>query len=71
MKELRDVVSSKFIAVDAPDGETDGHIEEEMEEVKHIIDDASKYEDKEAIEHLHKLQDAVHKERARDPEHDW
>lgn len=29
-------------AVDAPDGESDGHIEEELEEVKHIIDDTGK-----------------------------
>jgi len=29
-------------AVDAPDGESDGHIEEELEEVKHIMDDTGK-----------------------------
>jgi septation ring formation regulator EzrA len=29
-------------AVDAPDGETDGHIEEELEEVKYIIDHTKK-----------------------------
>jgi hypothetical protein len=36
---LRD--ATRTFAVDAPDGETDGHIQEELDEVKRIIDDAA------------------------------
>ncbi|CAB9507372.1 expressed unknown protein [Seminavis robusta] len=63
--------AQKIFAVDSPDGEVDGHIEEEMEEIKHIIDDAAEHEDKDKIEYQHKMEDAVRKDRARDPEHDW
>lgn len=63
--------NQKTFAVEAPDGEVDGHIMEEMEEINHIIDDAAKLEDKEQIEYQHKMEDAVAKERVRDPEHDW
>ena len=63
--------AQRIYAVDSPDGETDGHIAEELEEIKHIIDDAAVHEDKKKIEYSHKMEDAVRKERARDPEHDW
>jgi BMFP domain-containing protein YqiC len=36
---LRD--AKRTFAVDAPDGESDGHIQEELEEIKHIIDDSA------------------------------
>jgi hypothetical protein len=62
---------TQAFAVDSPDGEVDGHIQEEMEEIKHIIDDAAVLEDKKKIEYQHKMDDAVRKDRARDPEHDW
>ena len=61
----------KTYAVEAPDGEVDGHILEEMEEINHIIDDAAKLEDKDQIEYQHKMEEGVRKDRARDPEHDW
>lgn len=62
---------TKVFAVDSPDGEVDGHIQEEMEEINHMIDGAAAREDKEKIEYQHKMEDAVRKDRARDPEHDW
>ena len=40
-------------------------------EIDRIIDYASKFEDAEAVERRHEFDDAVQKERARDPEHDW
>jgi hypothetical protein len=58
-------------AVDAPDGESDGHIQEELTEIRKIIDDAALHEDKDFVKYEHKMEDAVRKERARDPEHDW
>jgi hypothetical protein len=36
---LRD--AKRTFAVDAPDGESDGRIQEELEEIKHIIDDST------------------------------
>jgi hypothetical protein len=63
--------NQKIFAVDSPDGEDDGHLKEELEEINHIIEDAAEHEDKEKIEYQHKMEDAVRKERARDPEHDW
>jgi hypothetical protein len=40
--KLRMADAKKTFAVDAPDGETDGHMQEEMEEVNRIIDDDAK-----------------------------
>jgi hypothetical protein len=55
--ELRKLMASakKTYAVDAPDGESDGHIQEELLEIKHIIDDAAVLEDKDAILRQRKL----------------
>jgi hypothetical protein len=61
----------KVFAVDAPDGETDAAFKEEMIEIDHIIDDAAKVENKDAVEKKHKVEDTVRKDRTRDPEHDW
>ena len=61
----------RFYAVDAPDGETDGHLEEEIEEIMHIIEDAADHEDTEAVLHKHAMKTAFDKIHARDPEHDW
>lgn len=58
-------------AVDAPDGVSDFELNEGVKETSSIIDYAEKHENKEAIEKRHKMEDAVKKERARDPEHDW
>ena len=41
---LRD--AQRTFAIDAPDGESDGHIQEEMEEIKNIIDNAASKNDK-------------------------
>ena len=57
--------------VDAPDGDSDGHVQEELQEVKHIIDEAAQHEDANLINKQHELEDDVHKFHARDPEHDW
>ena len=69
--QMAEELNKKIFAVDAPDGETDGHINEEMEEITHIIDDAAVLEDKQAIIRKHALETAVRKEHAKDPEHDW
>ena len=58
-------------AVDAPDGDSDGHVLEEMLEVEHIIEDAAIHENKKEIDQRHKLEKDVEKFHARDPEHDW
>jgi hypothetical protein len=75
-KELADVKklveeNKRVFAVDAPDGESDYHIKEELEEVQHIIEDAAKVENKEEIEKQHEMQKKVKEFHARDPEHDW
>lgn len=41
----------KTFSNDAPNGETDLYLKEEQQEINHIIDDATKLEDKEAVEH--------------------
>jgi len=41
LKQSRKAQTANF-AVDAPDGEADGHLEEEMQEVEHILDDHCK-----------------------------
>ena len=58
-------------AVDAPDGTSDTEVREGLSEVKQIIDFAATHEDVEMVKKHHKLEEAVKKERARDPEHDW
>jgi hypothetical protein len=58
-------------AVDAPDGTSDAQLRDGLKEVNQIIDYAAEHEDVNKINKLHGLQDAVKKERARDPEHDW
>jgi hypothetical protein len=62
---------NKIYAVDAPDGETDGHLQEEIEEITHIIEDAADHEDTEAVLRRHAMKTACDKIHARDPEHDW
>jgi hypothetical protein len=52
MKALIEDAKSTF-AVDAPDGETDWHVKAEMEEIKHIIDEASEVEDPAVIQAKH------------------
>jgi len=61
----------RIFAIDAPDGESDGHLQEELQEINHIIEDAAAVQDKEAIEKKHKLEKETKKFHARDPEHDW
>lgn len=61
----------KVFAVDAPDGDSDGHVQEEMHEVNRIIEEASQSEDKQAIIMQHKVQEKIQMERAKDAEHDW
>jgi len=54
-------------AVDGPDGESDVHLEEEMVEIEHIIDDAAVLEDREHIDHQHEEQARMGKEVAEEP----
>ena len=66
----------KFFAVDSPDGENDGYVSDEMDEINHIIEDAAIAEAKgtacrEEIERRHQVEKEVASERARDTEHDW
>ncbi len=51
----------KTYAVDSPDGYSDAWEKEEMEEIKHIIDDAAAHEDKEEVERFHKQQEEAAK----------
>jgi hypothetical protein len=70
LKKMMQEAKGTF-AVDAPDGIADAGTKEEMEEVNHIIQDAAEHEDKDKIDRQHRMNHAVHKDRARDPEHDW
>jgi hypothetical protein len=70
LKEVMQEAKRTF-AVDAPDGLPDARIKEEMAEINHIIQDAAEHEDRDKIEYQHKMDNAVRKDRARDPEHDW
>jgi hypothetical protein len=58
-------------AVDAPDGTSDAQVKEGLKQVNQIIDHAAAHEDADKVDKHHKLEEAVRKERARDPEHDW
>eukprot|EP00550_Attheya_septentrionalis_P013456 CAMPEP_0198303184 /NCGR_PEP_ID=MMETSP1449-20131203/56757_1 /TAXON_ID=420275 /ORGANISM="Attheya septentrionalis, Strain CCMP2084" /LENGTH=171 /DNA_ID=CAMNT_0044005669 /DNA_START=50 /DNA_END=568 /DNA_ORIENTATION=+ len=60
-----------LFAVDAPDGQYDGFVKEEMIHVDCLIGEAAEMEDKETIETLHTLDQKVREYHARDPEHDW
>ena len=66
-----DAANRKVLGVDAPDGLPDDVQSHELEEVEHMIEDAARVEDKNKILREHKMAEAVRKERARDPEHDW
>jgi hypothetical protein len=57
--------------VEAPDGTSDVMQKEDLKTVEEIIDYAAKHEDKEHVEYEHKMENAVRKEQARDPERDW
>jgi hypothetical protein len=58
-------------AVDGPDGTADGQIEDDLVEIDKIIDHAAELEDVDVINKQHEIEDAVKKDKARDPEHDW
>jgi hypothetical protein len=70
LKALLKQVQGTF-AVDAPDGTSDAQLREGLKEVDQIIDYAAEHEDTKKINKRHELENAVKKERARDPEHDW
>jgi hypothetical protein len=44
-----------FYGVDAPDGESDWHVHEEMQEINHIIEDAAVLEDKDEVMRRHEM----------------
>ena len=64
-------LDKKTFAVDSPDGETEWHLREEAREVDHIIGDAAEVENRSEIDKRHLYEQAIKKDRARDPEHDW
>lgn len=70
MEELKKD-GNRFLAVNAPDGESDGHFVEEQIEIENIIKDAAVHEDKETIEMTHYVDKEIRKDRAKGPEHDW
>jgi hypothetical protein len=66
--------NKKLYAVDAPDGDCDGHVLEELEEVAHIIDDESRAAATKSTnpiedENKRKVKEQPLKQRASDPEH--
>ena len=61
----------EFVGVDAPDGTSEAMQMENMKQVEEIIDYAAEHEDKDKINYEHKMENAVRKEQARDPERDW
>ena len=54
-------MQQRIFAVEAPDGESDANLWEELDEVKHIIDDAAALENKEASENKHRREEDVQK----------
>jgi len=66
-----DEANRKVLGVDAPDGLPDDLQSEDLHVVQDMIQGAALHEDKQKIVREHNLADAVRKERARDPEHDW
>jgi hypothetical protein len=71
MEENIAAATAKIFAVDASDGESDGHDQEELYEMKDIIDDSSKVEDAEEINLRHQADQKVRQMHSRDAEHDW
>lgn len=61
----------EFVGVEAPDGTSDAMQMENLKQVDEIIDYAAEHEDKDKIKYEHKMEKAVRKEQARDPERDW
>jgi hypothetical protein len=71
MKEKLQQAALGSYAVDAPDGEPDGHIQEEMTEIRQVIEEAAIGEDAASIRAQQAVRNEILKDRARDPEHDW
>jgi hypothetical protein len=71
LKALLMQAQGTYFAVDAPDGTSDAQLRDGLKEVNQIIDYAAEHEDINKMNKRHEFEDAVKKERARDPEHDW
>jgi hypothetical protein len=71
LKAIMKSAQQNAFAVDGPDGTTDAQEREGLQEVSKIIDYAASHEDVQKMNKKHEFQDAVKKERVRDPEHDW
>jgi hypothetical protein len=71
MQAKADVDAKKTFAVDAPDGNPDAFEKEELVLIDRIIVEAAANEDAEKIKYKHRMEDAIRKDRIRDPEHDW
>jgi hypothetical protein len=57
--------------VDAPDGTPDAEIAENAQWDEAVIDYAAEHEDLAQVHRIHKLEDDVRREAARDAEHSW
>lgn len=71
-KRAADAANRKVLAVDGPDGIPEqAERNEELHVLDEILEEAALHEDKAKVEWSHKVTEAVAKERARDPEHNW
>ena len=50
---LKNAATARFDAVDAPDGESDWHVKEEMRQVQDIVNDAAVFEDPKEVVRRH------------------
>jgi hypothetical protein len=63
---------AQAFAVDSPDGVSDAQIQRDFQQVNQMINQQAKsHEDASKINQQHKMENAIRKERTRDPEHDW
>ena len=67
----RDAIKGKTFAVDGPDGTSDDQLANDDEVVERIVESAAEHEDSDAIKLRHNYENAVTRDRIRDPEHDW
>jgi hypothetical protein len=49
LQDTRSELQRRVYAVDAPDGESDGRVQEEMMEIRNIVDDAARFENAQEI----------------------
>ena len=69
--QVQEMAPPPFYGVDAPDGESDAELADDICVAQDYIENAATHEDAAKINQQHKLQEDVKKFHARDPEHDW